>query len=143
MKDWAKAGLIGFILGFVGLWIIMFFTGHDSGGWKCATISGPQYCEFLKFIFAPLHWGFVFLFSWIGFFGGVIDNRLINKILEKRGDERKIPLKVASIITSTIIVVFGLIGILAFEDWVKTMIYAIIFYLFANLVSWAIGKYRY
>jgi hypothetical protein len=143
MKFWAKGGLIGFITAFIGLWIILFILGHDSNGWKCVDLGGSSYCSFLAFISSFVRWGFVLFFSWVGFFGGVIDAKIIKKIIKKRGDERKIPLKITSTIMVTLVAVFAVIGLLAFNEWVTIMLYTIIFVLFVIFISWIIGKWKY
>jgi len=143
MKLWAKAGLAGFIIAFIALWVILLISGHDSGGWKCVNLEGPEYCTFTKFISSMLHWGFVLLFSWVGFLGGVIDIKIIKKIISKRGDERKIPLKITSIVMLTLIFVFAAISLLIFEEWPQIILYSIIFFLFTLFVSWIIGRIKY
>jgi hypothetical protein len=143
MKLWAKAGLIGFIAAFIGLWIILFILGHDASGWKCIGLDSSSYCSFSTFAFSFINWGFVLFFSWVGFFGGVIDARIIKKIIKKRGDERKIPLKITSTILLTLVSIFAAIGILVFDQWVIIMIYTIIFVLFIIFLSWLISKWKY
>lgn len=143
MKPWAKGGLIGFIIAFVGLWIILFFIGHDANGWKCLGLSEKNYCEFSGFISSFAHWSFVLFFSWAGFLGGVIDVKIINKIMRKSGNEKTLSLKITSVIMSSIIVVFAIIGLLAFDQWGQIMLYAIIFFLFTIFISWLIGKIKY
>lgn len=143
MKFWAKAGLIGFIVAFLGLWIALFLTGHDQYGWKCAYASGPDYCSFSKFIFAPLHWAFVLFLSWIGFFAGVIDARIINKIIEKHANDRTVYLRIAFTITLTLIILFGIVGIIAFPDGIEVFIYCIIFIFVAIIASRIIAKKKY
>jgi len=143
MKDWAKGGLIGFIVAFVGLWIILLIIGSDPNGWKCVYLSGADYCSFFEFASSMLHWGFILFFSWVGFFGGVIDVRIINKILSKKINSHLIPLKITSTITSTLVVVFAIIGMLVFPNWVEILIYAIIFFFFVVLLSWLVGKWKY
>ena len=142
MKAWAKAGVIGFFLVFVALWITLFLIGYD-GEWQCAGVKEKTPCSFSEFLFAPLHLGFVLFFSWVGFFAGIIDLNKIRKIIEKETDRKIIPLKIAKVITTTMVVVFLIIGFLAFDGWVTIMIYAIIFGGFAALVSWYIGKKKY
>jgi hypothetical protein len=143
MKVWAKAGLIGFITVFVGLWIILFLIGHDTNGWKCLGLSGADYCEFIGFISSFAHWAFVLFFSWVGFFGGIIDAKIINKILKKNINEKTVPLKVTFVIMVSLIVVFAIIGFLAFDQWAEIMVYAIVFFFFTLFISWAIGKIKY
>jgi len=144
MKPTIKWGVIGFVILFIGLWIFLLITGHDAEGWKCVSISEPFYCTFLEFMSAPVHWAFVLFFSWVGFLAGAIDVIMINKAFSKsRGKEKKLPLKIASILVLTLVIVIGVIGILAFDDWVSTMIYIIIFAIFVMLVSWFIGKRKY
>jgi len=144
MKSWAKAGAIGFIVVFIGLWIILLLTGSDEIGWKCSGFSNVVYCTFSQFIFSPLHIGFVLFFSWVGFFGGIINLRIIRKIInQERMASREKPLKITSSIVLSLIIVFAVIGLLAFENWVKIMIYAIIFGIFAVFISWLIGKKKF
>jgi len=143
MKLWAKAGLIGFITVFIGLWIILLFIGHDANGWKCLGLSGADYCKFTGFISSFAHWAFVLFFSWVGFFGGIIDSKIITKILKKNINEKTVSLKVTFVIMVSLIVVFAIIGFLAFDQWAEIMVYAIIFFFFTLFVSWAIGKIKY
>jgi hypothetical protein len=141
MKPTIKGGLIGFIILFIGLWIFLLVTGHDQNGWKCVSVERPYYCEFLEFASSPVHWAFVLFFSWVGFAGGLIDVIMIKKTIEKsRGKERRLPLKITSIVVLTLVIVIGIIGILAFENWVETMIYVIVFAVFTMFVSWFIGR---
>ncbi len=144
MKNWAKVGAIGFAAVFVGLLILLFIIGRDSEGWVCSTLDGPVYCSFIQFVSSPLHWAFILFFSWVGFAGGVIDLKVINKIIRnsKNGD-KKIYLKITSTIMLTLVIVFGLIGILAFDNWVGIMVYAIIFTIFIMIVSWVVEKTKY
>ncbi|MBI2044426.1 hypothetical protein HYT23_00045 [Candidatus Pacearchaeota archaeon] len=143
MKPWIKGGLIGFLVAFLGLWIILFAIGYEAGSWKCVTIQGKAPCALVKFIFSTYHIGFVLFFSWVGFFAGVINSRKIRRIIEKEQNKRLVPLKITSTIVMTAVVVFAVIGILAFNNWVEVMIYAIIFGFFVVLVSWYIGKKKY
>lgn len=144
MKPTIKGALIGFIIIFVFLWIFLLATGHDKNGWKCVTIDKPHYCSFPEFISAPVHWAFVLFFSWVGFFAGAIDVILIRKeIREAKGKESRLPLKITSILVLSLVIVIGVIGTLAFENWVGTMIYIIIFVVFIMLVAWFIGKKKY
>ncbi len=143
MKAWAKGGLTGFIAVFLGLWILLFIIGHDQIGWKCISFGETNYCEFVNFISSPVHLVFVLFFSWVGFFAGIIDTRIINKITQGRENESKFPLKVASVITLTLVIVFGIVGLLILENWVTIMIYTIIFLLFVLFVSWIVGKWKY
>ena len=143
MKLWAKGGLIGFIVVFIGLWILLLATGHDSGGWKCTTINGGEYCSFLHFVFSPIHIAFVLFFSWVGFLGGVIDANLINKMVRERGNDRKNPLRATQAILITFVIAFAVVGVLAFENWVAIMVYAIIFVLFILAVTWYIEKKKF
>lgn len=143
MKSWAKGGLIGFVATFIGLWIILLIIGNDDAGWKCMSLGGPSYCTFTTFLSSYVHWAFVLFFSWVGFFGGVIDARLINKIVFHARDERIIPLKITSTILITAIIVFAIIGLLAFDNWVQIMFYSAIFAAFIILLSWAVGKWKY
>ena len=144
MKNWLKGGLIGFILFFICLWAFMLLTGQEAEGWKCSTLQGPQFCSFSAFISSGIHWGFVIFFSLLGFVGGAIDIVLFKKIIynsQLRLQQKY--LKIASTIVMTVIIVIGLIGLLTFENWVKTMIYIIIFAIFTIFLSWYIGKRRY
>lgn len=143
MKAWAKAGLIGFIVVFVGLWALLFITGHDANGWKCSGLTATTYCDFITFLFSPIHLAFVLFFSWIGFIGGCINMKIINKIIRERGNESKIPLKITSTITLSLVIIFAIVGILVLENWVNVMIYAILFIVFALLISWIVGKWKY
>ena len=144
MKAWAKGALIGFFVVFVGLWILLFIAGHDQNGWKCTYITGkPSYCDFVNFIFAPTNIAFVLFFSWVGFFGGIIDVKIINKIIKQQSDYSKIPLKVTSTITLTLVIVFAIVGLLAFDKWAEVMVYAVVFTIFVMLISWLVGKWRY
>ncbi|MEK6945902.1 MAG: hypothetical protein AABW63_03850 [Nanoarchaeota archaeon] len=144
MKASIKGGLIGFIVTFIGLWIILFVVGHDTGGWKCVSIEKTSYCNFFSFITNIFHVGFVLLFSWIGFFAGIMNVKMIQKIIdENRGHQSIIPLKVTSTIMLTVVIVFGLIGVIAFDNWVNTMIYAIVFSIFVVFVTWAIARWKY
>ena len=129
---------------FIGLWIILFVVGHDAGGWKCVSIEKTAYCNFFSFITNIFHVGFVLLFSWIGFFAGIMNVRMIQKIIdENRGHQSIIPLKVTSTIMLTVVIVFGLIGVIAFDNWVNTMIYAIVFSIFVVFVTWAVARWKY
>jgi len=144
MKQWLKGGLIGLGLFFIGLWIFMLFTGHSDQGWKCSTLEGLSYCNFSQFISSLIHWGFVIFFSLVGFMGGAIDIVLFKKIIyNKQLRLHEKYLKISSTIVLTLIIVIGIVGILAFENWVKTMIIIIIFAIFTTAVSWFIGKKRY
>jgi len=144
MKDLVKGGLIGFILFFIGLWIFLFATGSDVNGWKCAAVSEPYYCTFSTFISSPIHWGFVIFFSLVGLIGGVIDIKIFKKTLYnlQMSKQRKY-LKITSTMILTLVIVIGLVGILAFDNWVVTMIYVIIFAIFTIAAGWIIGKKRY
>jgi hypothetical protein len=144
MKDWVKGGIIGFLLVFVGLWIFLIVNGHEAEGWRCTGPDGLFYCDFAEFMSSLVHWIFVVFFSWVGFVGGAIDVIAINKAIKKsKGHEHKIPLRITFIIVLSIIIVLGVIGVLAFEDWVTTMIYSVIFGLFVVFISWYIEKKRY
>ena len=143
MKSWVKGGLIGFIVAFVGLWIILFASGNDPEGWKCTTLGGAEFCTFTQFLFSPIHIVFVLVFSWIGFFGGVIDTRIIKKIVKGKGSPKVIPLKITSTVMLTLIIVFAIIGLLVFDNWVGILVDAIIFTIFILIVSWAVGKWKY
>jgi hypothetical protein len=143
MKLWLKAGLVGFVVVFIGLWVLLFIAGHDEKGWKCSTQEGASYCTFSQFLFSPINWSFSIVFSIIGFIAGVIDLRIIRKAIEKGGGEHYFPLKIASTVTLSLVIVFGVIALLIFNSWVEIMIYIIIFALFVMLVSWFIGKKRY
>ncbi len=143
MKESLKWGFMGFFIAFVGIWIILFITGHDDTGWKCSSIYGASYCSFFNFVFDPLHIAFTLFFSWIGFFGGIIDARLISKIISKKNWDKSLPLKITSIITLSLIAVFGFIGILAFENWVTILLYTITFTVFVFFISWVVGKIKY
>ncbi|MEK6917344.1 MAG: hypothetical protein AABW51_00160 [Nanoarchaeota archaeon] len=145
MNQRIKGGLIGFIITFIGLWIILSVVGHDSGGLKCVvSIDKISYCSFFSFITNIFHVGFALLFSWIGFFAGIINVRRIQKIIdENRGHQSIIPLKVTSTIMLTAVIVFGLIGVIAFDNWVNTMIYAIVFSIFVVFVTWAVARWKY
>ena len=143
MKPAIKWGVIGFVILFIGLWIFLLITGHDSEGWKCVSIGEPAYCSFLEFMSAPVHWAFVLFFSWVGFFAGAIDVIMINKTIKKSKEQKKLPLKIASILVLTLVIVIGVIGILAFDNWAGIMIYVVIFAIFVMIVSWFIGKKKY
>jgi drug/metabolite transporter (DMT)-like permease len=143
MKPSIKYGLIGFGIVFVGLLIVFLFTGHDSQGWKCTTLKGASYCSFFAFFFSLINWAYLIIFSMVGFAAGIIDYKIIKKTTEQGGMEKQLPLKIASTITLTIVIVFGIIGFLTFNKWVQVMIYVIIFALFVMLVAWVIGKKRY
>lgn len=143
MNGWAKGGFIGFVVAFVGLILLLFVVGYEDGSWNCSTLKGPATCGFFQFIISPLHWAFILFFSWIGFAGGVVDYRLIKKIIRKGGDARKIPLKITSVITLTLVIVFSIVGLIAFENWVTIMVYAVLFFIFVLFVSWAVGKWKY
>lgn len=144
MREWFKGGLIGFLLFFIGLWAFLLVTGHDAEGWKCATASEAIYCTFSGFILSPVNWGFILFFSLIGFAGGAIDLIIFRKTIynPKLSLEKKY-LKITSTIVLTLIIVIGLVGVLAFENWVGTMVYIIIFAIFAEVVAWFIGRKRY
>ncbi len=144
MKQWLKGGLIGFALFFICLWLFMLLTGHEAAGWKCSTLQGPQYCAFSDFISSAINWGFVLFFSLLGFAGGAIDIVLFKKIIYN--NQLKLQqkyLKITSTIVMTVIVVIGFVGILTFTNWVKTMVYIVVFALFTIFLSWFIGKKRY
>lgn len=143
MKPWAKGGLVGFLVAFVGLWIILLSIGSDANGWKCMTLDGPIYCSFTSFSFSFIHWAFVLFFSWVGFFGGVIDTRLITKILNNPEHAERRPLKITSTLLLTAVIVFVLISFFIFDDWVTIIIYASVFTVLILLVSWIIGKVKY
>ena len=144
MKNWLKGGLIGFILFFICLWAFMLLTGQEAEGWKCSTLQGPQFCSFSAFISSGIHWGFVIFFSLVGFGGGAIDIIIFKKTLyNPQIPHEKKYLKITSTIVLTLIIVIGLVGILAFENWAGTMIYVLIFAIFAMFVSWFIGKKKY
>ena len=143
MKPWVKGGLIGFIAVFVGLILLLLITGHDPDGWKCTKISGAAYCTFFEFISSPIHWAFILFFSWVGFFGGAIDARLIRKIIEKNQNSKRIYLKITLAIMLTLVIVFGIVGLLAFDKWVEIMIYAVSFVIFVLFISWLIGRWKY
>jgi hypothetical protein len=145
MNQKLKAGFIGFFIVFIGLWIFLLFKGHAEGGWICQkTNINAEYCSFSQFISLLTNWGFVFVFSLIGFFAGIIDYQKIKKIIEnKQIDNRKKPLKITFTIILSLVVVMGFIGILAFENWISTMIYVIVFSVFIIFVSWLIEKKKY
>ncbi len=143
MKAWAKGGLIGFVVAFIGLWAILFIIGYDAQGWKCITLTSADYCTFTNFISSFVHWGFVLFFSWVGFFAGVIDSRIIKKILRNKKNIKTMPLKITSVIMLSFIIVFSIICLLVFDDWITIIVYSIIFVLFVILISWAIGKIKY
>lgn len=143
MKAEIKGALIGFIVVFVGLWIVLLSTGSDAGQWGCASLDGTKPCDFLNFIVSPLHWAFVLFFSWVGFAGGYIDTKRIKKILEKRGESRNTPLKITSTIVISLVIIFAIVGLLAFENWVVILLYSIAFYFFVVLITWAVGKWKY
>lgn len=143
MKYWAKGGLIGFIVSFIALWILLIVLGVDPNGWKCVTLKGPIVCTAFSFFISYVHWAFVLFFSWVGFFGGVVDARIINKIMKKSGYDRKIPLKVTSTILLTLVIVFAIIALLIFDQWVEIMVYTVIFVIFIMIISWIIGKIKY
>jgi hypothetical protein len=143
MNQKMRGGLMGFIIAFIGLWIIIFVLGHDSGGWKCVGVEKAEYCSFFSFMTNMFHIGFVLLFSWIGFFAGIINVKRIQKIIdENRGHQSIIPLKVTSTIMLTLVIMFGLIGIIAFDEWVNTMIYAIVFSIFVVVVTWFVARWK-
>lgn len=143
MKHWAKGGLIGFIVAFIGLWIILFSLGADPNGWKCVTLQGPTTCDFFGFLTSYIHWVFVLFFSWVGFFGGVIDARIISKILKKGAGDKRIYLKITSTILLTLVIVFCVIALLIFDQWVEIMIYTVVFVVFIIFLSWLVGKIKY
>jgi len=143
MKVWAKGGLIGFVVVFIGLLIILLLTGHDDNGWKCTGVEGSEYCPFAKFIFAPIHISFILFFSWVGFIGGVVNIRIINKMIKEKGNDRRIHLKITQAIVLTLVIVFAVIGMLAFENWVNVMLYAVIFIIFVIFLGWIIEKKKY
>ena len=143
MKPWVKGGLVGFLTAFIGLWVILFVIGYDSGGFNCVTLKEKISCNPLEFFFSPYHMGFALFFSWVGFFAWVIDSKKIKKIIEKEQNKRLIPLKITSTVVLTAVIVFAVIGILAFENWVDIMIDAIVFGFFVILISWVIGRIRY
>lgn len=143
MNTKLKAGLIGFFIVFVLLWVFLLVKGHDENGWKCQQIDKAEYCTFSQFMSLLTNWGFVFIFSIIGFFAGIIDYKKITKIIEnKQIDNRKKPLKITLTIILSLVVVMGLIGILAFENWIGTMIYVLLFSLFIIFISWLVERLR-
>lgn len=143
MQNWVKGGLIGFIAVFVGLLILLFIVGHNEGGWICSTLQGTNFCSFFKFITSPLHWAFILFFSWVGFFAGIIDSKIIKKIVRSKDADKRVYLKITSTIMLTLVFVFGFIGVLAFENWVEIMVYAIIFTIFVMILSWVVEKIKY
>jgi len=143
MKLWAKAGLIGFIVAFVGLWAILFLNGHDENGWKCVTFNGLAYCNFLSFISSFAHWLFVLFFSWVGFLGGVIDSKIIQKIIKKGGNPKKLPLKITLTIMLSAVILFAIIGLLILDNWGEIMLYSVIFVIFIMFLSWIVGRYKF
>ena len=143
MKPLLKYGLIGFVVVFVGLLIVFLFTGHGSQGWKCTTLKGASYCSFLAFFFSPINWAYLIIFSFVGGIAGMIDYRIIKKTTEKAGMEQQLPFKIASTITLTLVIVFGVIGLITFDEWIQVMISLVVFALFVMLVAWIIGKKRY
>lgn len=144
MKSWVKGGLIGFVIFFVGLWIFLLATGHDPEGWRCASVGDAFYCSFSSFISSYVHWGFVIFFSFVGFVGGAVDSNIFRKIVYNPHLSQQMKyLKVTSTIVLTLIIVIGIVGVLAFENWIETMIYIILFAIFAEAVAWFIGKKRY
>ena len=143
MKPWVKGGLTGFLVAFVGLWIMLFVIGYDSGGWKCIVLKEKISCNPLEFFFSPYHMGFALFFSWVGFFAGVIDYKKIKKIMEQEQNKRLVPLKITSTVVLTAVIVFAIIGILTLKKWVDIMVDAIVFGFFVILVSWVIGRIKY
>lgn len=146
MKDWLKGGIIGFVLVLIGLWVFLIILGRSDGGWECATIetfSGSIGCGFSEFIFSPIHWGFVIFFSLVGFAGGVIDVKIINKLILEIQDPFRKLLKITTVILLTAIIVFGAIGILAFGNWVKTLVYTVILAVLILVISLIVEKVKY
>lgn len=145
MKPKLKAGLVGFFIVFIGLLVFLLIKGHSEGGWICQkTDNVAEYCTFSQFASLLTNWGFVFIFSLIGFFAGIIDYKKITKIIEnKQIDNRKKPLKITFLIVLSLVIVMGLIGLLAFENWIGTMIYIIVFSLFIIFMGWLIEKIKY
>ncbi len=142
MKAEIKGGLIGFIAVFIVLWIVLFITGHEEGVWKCSSVNDVFPCDFKDFIFSPLHWAFVFFFSWIGFIGGYIDTKIIRKTFTQNKSGFQISLKLTSTIVLSLVFVFAAVGILAFENWVTILIYTIIFAFFVLIVGKIIEKWK-
>ncbi|MFH1326704.1 MAG: hypothetical protein ABIH59_01090 [archaeon] len=143
MDAWIKGGLIGFFVVLIGLWVVLFVIGHDEGGWKCTLVGGVKYCPLIQFLSSPLHWAFVLFFSWAGFFAGYADVKIARKIIKRRGNDKTIPLKITFTITLSLVIVFAIIGILAFENWIAIMVYAIVFAIFLLFLNWLIKKYKY
>lgn len=143
MKLWVKGGIIGFIIFFVGLWSFLLIGGHTDEGWKCTTLEEPKYCSFSEFIFSGIHWGFVIFFSILGLIGGAIDTNIFQKIIYSDTNKKKKPLQITSVIVLTLVIIIGIIGILAFENWVTNMVYVIIFGIFVMFISWFIGRMKY
>ena len=143
MKPLVKGGFVGFLVAFVGLWIMLFIIGYEAGGFQCIILKEKISCNPLEFFFSPYHMGFVLFFSWVGFFAGVIDSKKIGKIIEQEQNKRLVPLKITSTVVLTAVIVFAIIGILALEKWVDIMIDAIVFGFFVILVSWAVGRIKY
>ena len=143
MKPLLKYGLIGFAVVFAGLLTVFLVTGHDAQGWKCTTLKGASYCSFFAFFFSLINLAYLIIFSFVGFIAGIIDYKIINKTTEKAGMEQQLPLKIASTITLTLVIVFGVIGLITFDEWIKVMVYLVVFALFVMLIAWVIGKKRY
>jgi hypothetical protein len=143
MKLWAKGGLIGFVAVFVGLFLVLLLTGHDESGWRCLGLYGPTYCSFASFVFSPFHIAFLLFYSWVGFFAGIIDVRMINKKIREKANDPKLYLRITSIITMSLVIVFAVVGLLAFENWVEIMIYSIVFAFFVIFLSWVVEKIKY
>lgn len=145
MNPKLKAGLIGFFVVFVGLLVFLLIKGHSESGWICQKTNNiAEYCTFSQFASLLTNWGFVFIFSFIGLFAGIIDYKKIKKIIEnKQIDNRKKPLKITFLIVLSLVIVMGLIGLLAFENWIGTMIYVVVFSLFIIFMGWLIEKKKY
>lgn len=143
MEDTTKGGLIGFAFVFVGLWIFLLFTGNSEKGWECAKLTVSTYCTFSEFILSIVNWGFVILFSIVGYFTGVIDVRLVKKIIyNTQLNYSQKALKITLTLIISLIIVIGVIGTLAFDNWSGVMIYVVIFAIFAMILAWAISKIK-
>ncbi|MEK6925751.1 MAG: hypothetical protein AABW50_00580 [Nanoarchaeota archaeon] len=143
MEDTKKGGLFGFLFIFVGLWIFLLLTGNSEKGWECTKLVVSTYCTFDEFFFSIVNWGFVLFFSVVSYFAGVIDIKIIQRIIKnnKLNYSQK-ALKITFTLILTLIVVIGIIGTLAFDNWVGVMIYVIIFSIFAMVVAWVVGKIK-
>ena len=79
----------------------------------------------------------------MGFAGGVIDVKIVNKLTMEIQDPFRKLLKVVTVILLTAILVFGAIGILAFSNWVKTLVYTIILAVLILVISLVVEKIKY